>query len=54
MEVYGLHPSTGEVLVVKREPTTHQDSNAVAVLKVNETVGHVAPRLFTFLKKGLK
>ena len=47
-------PIIGEVLLVKPEPTNDKDSNAVAVLKENVTVGHVpqnlAPRLFHFLR----
>ena len=43
----------GEVLLVKPEPTNDKDTNAVAVLKENVTVGHVpqnlAQRLFHFL-----
>ena len=56
MEVWT--PSIVEVLVVKPEPTNNQSNgNTVAVLKINETVGHVsrnlAPRLFLFLRRDL-
>ena len=39
MEVWT--PTIGEVLLVKPEPTNDKDTNAVAVLKENVTVGHV-------------
>ena len=55
MEVWT--PTIGEVLLVKTEPTNGKDTNVVAVLKENVTVGHVpqnlAPRLFHFLRRDV-
>ena len=46
MEVWT--PTIGVILLVKSEPTNYQDSEAVAILKENVTVGHfpqnIAPR----------
>ena len=50
-------PTQGQVLLVKREPTNSEDSNAVGVFQEDVIVGHVpynlAPSLSQFLRRDV-